>query len=262
MNSPYEVIKISENVYQINEANMDSIFLVIGTRKALLVDSGFGMGKLDKLVKEYTNLPIALVNTHCHPDHCQGNFMFDDVYISKHGKEVYEWQSELTTREGIYGMIMNLVNVDQFYSGRFLETKLPSAKYIGNGYVFDLGGITVEVIENQGHSVSDIALLIEEDEILLVGDSVMKMPIWLHLNDSANLDVYLSNLIKLKSLSNKFKRIYNSHTFDSLGVDTLESLIECTSKVINGELVGEVIDTDFGKGIRYEYGEVSIVAKY
>lgn len=43
-------------------------YLVLGEEKALLIDTGKGVGSLRKLIDTLTNLPVILVNTHCHPD--------------------------------------------------------------------------------------------------------------------------------------------------------------------------------------------------
>ena len=49
--------------------------------KAMLVDTGFGIGDLKGLVESLTALPVFVVNTHNHGDHVQGNPQFGKVYI-------------------------------------------------------------------------------------------------------------------------------------------------------------------------------------
>ena len=49
--------------------------------KALLVDTGMGVGDLAALVRSLTPLPVIVVNTHGHPDHAGGNGGFDEFFL-------------------------------------------------------------------------------------------------------------------------------------------------------------------------------------
>ena len=57
-------------------------FLLAGTRRALLVDSGMTVHDAYDLVREVTELPVALFNTHCDIDHVGSNAQFDEVWVS------------------------------------------------------------------------------------------------------------------------------------------------------------------------------------
>jgi glyoxylase-like metal-dependent hydrolase (beta-lactamase superfamily II) len=50
-------------------------YLIVGTEKALLIDTGFSIESLKEKIEEITMLPLILVNTHGHPDHCGGMLM-------------------------------------------------------------------------------------------------------------------------------------------------------------------------------------------
>ncbi len=54
-------------------------YLVIGKKKALLVDTGLGIKDIKKEVEKITDLPIIVINTHSHFDHVGGNSLFDNV---------------------------------------------------------------------------------------------------------------------------------------------------------------------------------------
>ena len=47
----------------------ESLYLVEGETKAILIDAGTKIKDLDKLVASITDKPVTLVATHVHPDH-------------------------------------------------------------------------------------------------------------------------------------------------------------------------------------------------
>lgn len=73
----FTVTRISESVWRIDDHGRDNIYLVEGSEKALLIDTGTGVGDLKGLAASLTDRPVLVVNTHAHPDHCAGNHQFD-----------------------------------------------------------------------------------------------------------------------------------------------------------------------------------------
>src|SRR6266542_2595508 len=47
----------------------ESLYLVEGSNKAVLIDAGTNIKDLDKIVATITKKPVMLVATHVHPDH-------------------------------------------------------------------------------------------------------------------------------------------------------------------------------------------------
>ena len=84
----FTVYKYNENLYQIKDALGSLITLVIGEEKALVFDTGYGIGDLKKQVEEITNKPLIVVNSHGHMDHSCGNYQFEKVYIDKRDLEL------------------------------------------------------------------------------------------------------------------------------------------------------------------------------
>jgi glyoxylase-like metal-dependent hydrolase (beta-lactamase superfamily II) len=61
----------------------ESLYLVEGDSKAVLIDAGTKIADLDKIVASITNKPVMLVATHAHPDHTgsAANY-FPELYIN------------------------------------------------------------------------------------------------------------------------------------------------------------------------------------
>ena len=61
----------------------ESLYLVEGSDKAVLIDAGTKIKDLDKIVASITKKPIMLVATHVHPDHTGSAIdYFPEIYIN------------------------------------------------------------------------------------------------------------------------------------------------------------------------------------
>ena len=58
----YKVIQIDDSTWAIDEG-MVKCYLLAGSERALLIDTGNGAGDLRKLVSSLTDRPVMLVNT-------------------------------------------------------------------------------------------------------------------------------------------------------------------------------------------------------
>lgn len=76
--------KLDDQTWVINFMNgTENMYLLEGDEKALLIDTGYGVGNLRAYVENLTDKPIVVANTHYHPDHAAGNGEFEQVYMSK-----------------------------------------------------------------------------------------------------------------------------------------------------------------------------------
>ena len=73
--------KIYESTYQYDEGGV-RFFLLMGKKEALLIDSGMQTHNAKELVKEMTDLPVRLFNTHTDVDHVGSNEEFDEVMMN------------------------------------------------------------------------------------------------------------------------------------------------------------------------------------
>ncbi len=83
----FEAQSITDNVHRIIGPGQVYAYLIIGSEKALLLDTMCGIGDLKHFVEEFTDLPLYVANTHSHHDHCGGNFQFEKVFIHPADKE-------------------------------------------------------------------------------------------------------------------------------------------------------------------------------
>ena len=81
--------------------------------------------------------------------------------------------------------------------------------FVEEGYTFDLGGVTAEVVEIPGHTPGSIGLLVREKRLFLASDGV-NANTWLFLPESQKLSVYQETLQKIQKLD--FDHLLTGHS--------------------------------------------------
>ena len=120
--------KIDEHTWEGNGHLManETIYLIEGSEKAILLDAGTKIDGLRKIVEGITSKPVTLIATHVHPDHT--------------GSAIHDF-------EEIWINAADTPNVPQFMAG--YQGKI---NYLEDGQVFYLGGRRIEVIFTPGHT--------------------------------------------------------------------------------------------------------------
>ena len=76
----YQIIQINKNTWRIEEEGV-RFFLLTGTEKALLIDSGMAVHNAKDIAETLTDLPVSLLNTHADMDHIGSNGQFASFYM-------------------------------------------------------------------------------------------------------------------------------------------------------------------------------------
>ena len=172
----HTVFQLKPGVYSLYEENVKGgsgmwLHLIDGPEKALLVDTGAGIGDLKSLVKKLVgDKPLYVVNTHEHWDHVFGNYQFDMVYC--HPYAVPFITSKYMNPHIWDGMVdENGKGLNRVFTREDLITYRPYALMTcDDGYVFNLGGgHEVEVIYTPGHASGGLSFLDLKHKILFTG---------------------------------------------------------------------------------------------
>ena len=80
----FTVEKIDDDTFAISEYKHweeTHCYLLCGTEKAVLIDTGLGISNIKKITDSLTKLPILVVTTHVHWDHIGGHKYFDNIAV-------------------------------------------------------------------------------------------------------------------------------------------------------------------------------------
>ena len=69
------ILEIAPDTYLISEYHLGNLFLVVGRERALLIDTGAGIGPLRADIAALTSLPLTVVATHGDPDDVGGGWL-------------------------------------------------------------------------------------------------------------------------------------------------------------------------------------------
>src|SRR5690242_2915013 len=79
----FEVYRVAPGtfaIYEPHQAEEVISYLIIGTKQALLFDTGMGIADIHKVVRQLTSRPVVVLNSHTHNDHVGGNSLFPFVF--------------------------------------------------------------------------------------------------------------------------------------------------------------------------------------
>lgn len=236
----YSVNDLGSGIYNITAPPMRfQQYLVLGEEKALLIDSGFGLGSLKKVVDALTDLPVILVNTHGHPDHGGGNGEFGSPYLHPDDNELYAWKCsyEMRLEEAQHWGIED--------AAEKLQRDLPAPIPMNEGHVFDLGGRKLTVYHTPGHSRGSVCIFDEQTGTLFTGDNVNAMATALLEDCATNVSTYLVSMEKLVNLP--VTAVCTGHMPAVIEPDVIAKKIECAKRVLAGDL-GEFVQGRMGDG--------------
>ena len=79
VNDWFEIFRINKATFALLEPHHDEevfSYLLLGSNKAALIDTGMGVSNIQNEVENITSLPVIVLNTHTHFDHTGDNFRF------------------------------------------------------------------------------------------------------------------------------------------------------------------------------------------
>lgn len=224
----FKVTKLENNIYRIHEPKDIYTTVILGNKKALVIDNGHGFGNVRKVIESITDLPLMVVNTHGHLDHAGGNYLFDEVYINFEDiSTYYKYEEEKDLMLISYDKLFKEKGIqmfpDDFDRESFMKTTTKKFLPLENHQIIDLGGRKLEVIKVPGHTVGHVTFLDYETGILFSGDAV-STTLWLYYDNGITLDMYCGYLEDLKKYP--IKGFLPTHIDKILPIEILDILQE------------------------------------
>ena len=181
-------------------------YLIVGSNKALLYDTGHGIGDYTGTIRTITNLPFDVVISHAHIDHVNGAFQFPTVYMSPKEQEVFKEHTSERFRGSLAKRAVELgYDIDR---DDWVKQQVHDIKELVVGQIFDLGDFSVEAIDLAGHTSGSIGLYIKDKNTILSSDGINNH-LWLFLHESLKREEYTTMLERTLTLD--FIDLYTGH---------------------------------------------------
>lgn len=261
VDSWFEVYKVAPSVFAIYEPHQSEeviSYLILGKERALLFDTGLGIGDLKTLTQKLSHLPVIVLNSHTHDDHVGDNWQFGTVYgMDTH----FTRQSAMGSREDAQaeigpGEVCGALPPG-FDAAKYSTRPWKISKWLHDGDRIDLGGRTMEVIAAPGHTPDSICLFDRANGLLFTGDTYYPGSIWLYRPET-DLAAYGRSVRKIAALQPKVKMVLGSHNVPVAPPAVLGELVAAFAKV----QAGGVQSVPAGKGkVIYQVGDISFLMR-
>lgn len=228
----FTVEVIDDNTFAISEYKHweeTHCYLMCGTEKAVLIDTGLGVSNIRSVVDSLTTLPIMAVTTHAHWDHIGGHKYFEDIAVHEAEKE---W---LSVRFPIPLQVVKrnlMCKPCDFPKDFMLEdyqifTRTPQC-ILHDGDYLDLGNRKLMVIHTPGHSPGHCCFYELDREYLFSGDLIYEGCLDAFY-PSTDPQLFFQSVRKIQNLS--IERILPGHHQLSIPVDLIDRIENGFSKL-------------------------------
>lgn len=260
----FAVYRIREGVYAITEprqAEQVTSYLIIGTRRAVLFDTGLGIGNISRVVNRLTHLPITVLNSHTHFDHVGGNAEFKDVRnedtpFSRRSADgemsqpLSDYASRTLDADHVCGTLPAAAQAKPYTMHPWHITR-----YVRDGEQFDIGGRELTVVFTPGHTPDSMCLLDRRHGLLFTGDTFYRGPIYLWA-PGTDLDAYARSVALLARLVPSLRLLLPAHGTPMADPKELLSLKKAVAQLRAGKLTP--VRTKEGRRL-YRFGDFSLL---
>lgn len=242
-----QVHKLSDTLYQFNESAdfagngqfqpyVDA-YLLIGKKRAALIDSLQNVTGLYAEARKLTDLPVDILVTHGHLDHVGAS----TPEFVEAGCKVYMVPEDF----------------------EILVEMMPGAKQdwfteLKDGDCFDLGGYTLETIACGGHSPGSVAFLEREHQLLFSGDTIGSGNFWMQVPTALPMAQFRDNVVRLTKKVEGLNDllVYPGHRNQSpvqLTAQYVQDTCFIAEGIMDGSIVGDDQEMNFmGTQMKYK----------
>lgn len=257
----FEVYKVALGVFAIYEPRQSEeaiSYLILGAHRAVMFDTGLGIGDIRKVAESLTRLPITVINSHTHNDHVGGNWQFDSIdgmdtaFTRTNAKgSTADAQAELAPGN-VCGALPSGFDPKTYSTRPFHITH-----WLHDGDTIDLGGRTLEIIATPGHTPDAISLLDRANGLLFTGDTFYPGTIWLYRPET-DLQAYAHSVQRLAALTPHLHMLLCAHNEPIASPAVLPQLVTAFNQV----RAGKIPFTPAGPGkVTYRVGHISFLMR-
>ena len=218
----FTVQKVDDKTYAISEyGHWEKVhsFLLIGTERAALIDTGLGIDSMKRVTDQLTNLPIDVITTHVHADHIGSHAEFKNIYVHEADAD---WLIN-----GIQGLSIEQIRKDvsrditlptpsTFNPATYTPFQGQPTGLLADGDIVDLGERTLTIYHTPGHSPGHISIFDEANGYLFTGDLLYdETPVYAFFPSTDPVDL-VNSLEKISGIA-AVSKVFGAH--NTVGLD-------------------------------------------
>ncbi|MCE5332458.1 MAG: MBL fold metallo-hydrolase [Bacteroidales bacterium] len=183
-NSELTISRHEKDTWVVETSDMTTMYIVEGTKRALLIDTGTKCDSLVQIMHRITQKPFDVVVTHKHIDHAGNIRFFDEIYMHK---------ADLNIRMEIP------------FSGKY--------HWLNDGDMFDLGDRKIKVYLMPGHTPGSLVLVDKAINAVYSGDAFGSGQVWLQLYPHVPMKDYYQSCVRMEKIMREqgITKIYCGH---------------------------------------------------
>ena len=244
----HEITKIRENIWHVQEASNTCITIIAGTEKALVLDTGHGVGDNRRFIESVISTPYTVINTHGHPDHTQGNWQFDEVWMHPLDLPAFE---DANTKEQRGRNADRLIENNELAPEdrqAFAERPVKTPNPLTGSEYYDLGDLHPYLVMLPGHTKGGVGVVVPEHRILLSGDA-FGPDMWMFAANHDTLETLRWTLVYTLTLP--VDTFLGTHMYEEVSIAAARDLIDTLDR--------GVLDSDSRKIM---FGDVTYKLRY
>lgn len=182
-----ELLAVAEEWFQVDRAdefgvrrvrephaNGGSIWLVEGSARSLLVDTGIGVAPLKGFLEEHVDKPIVAFASVGYYDHAGGLHQFDERLIHKNDAwRVRAPNRKNTVLEFYFDQALRALPHSEFDPESYELTACEPTRLLKDGDLIDLGNRSFEVLHLPGVTEGTCGLFERETGVLFTGEALV-----------------------------------------------------------------------------------------
>ncbi|MBQ5436898.1 MAG: MBL fold metallo-hydrolase [Firmicutes bacterium] len=225
-------------------------YLVMGDKRAVLIDTGLGIFSMGELVLGLTDLPITVLTTHAHWDHVGSHWDFERIAIHPLELGLVSGRNPMTHSQLLERLYQGGFKPPEGFDPDLYTVYDAGADFaIEDGDILDLGGRILRVMHTPGHSPGSCSFYEAERKYLFCGDLLYDGALYAHLQGS-DPAAYRASMSRISQL--EIERLLPGHN----SLDRTGELAERAAAAFDELYEKGLLKRGAGK---FGFGDLSII---